>query len=382
MGSRGDIMLQNKMNALKVAALWVALFSFHFLVSQQQPKSIQLEGQDGPYLINDTLYEVSRENKLVKTIQYDLDSIGVSVANQSVDEFFVSIRPKYAIPKSNYEFPEKLIAISDIEGKFDAFAGFLQCNQIIDENFNWIFDKGHLVLVGDFVDRGKNVTQVLWLIYKLEQQAELKGGKVHFVLGNHEVMNFHGDHRYNQGKYLKVAQEISGKQNNTEALKYLYSEKSEIAKWLATKNVIEKIGDYLFVHGGLSSEILNYQLNLKEINHQVRSTHHREDYEKDSVTQFLYSSKGPFWYRGLIGQKPEATAKVQSEIDQVLLYYKAEKMVLGHTVVDSVSKGYKGKIIRIDVSHGYQKFSGETKGLLIEKGIEYIVDDLGNKTRL
>lgn len=382
MGGSGDIMLQNKMNALKVAALWVALFSFQFLVSQQQSKSIQFEGQDGPYLINDTLYEVSRENKLVKTIQYDLNSIGVSVANHSVDEFFVSIRPRYTIPKSNYEFPEKLIAISDIEGKFDAFAGFLQCNQIIDENFNWIFDKGHLLLVGDFVDRGKNVTQVLWLIYKLEQQAELKGGKVHFVLGNHEVMNFHGDHRYNQGKYLKVAQEISGKQNKTEALKYLYSEKSEIAKWLATKNVIEKIGDYLFVHGGLSSEILNFQLNLTEINHQVRSTYHREDYEKDEVTKFLYSSKGPFWYRGLIGQKSEDSDKVEGEVDQVLSYYKAEKMVLGHTVVDSISKGYKGKIIRIDVPHAYQKFSGKTKGLLIEKGIEYTIDDLGNKTPL
>jgi len=50
-----------------------------------------------------------------------------------------------------------------------------------------------LVLVGDCVDRGQEVTQVLWLIYKLEIAAKNKGGSVHFVLGNHEIMNFQGN---------------------------------------------------------------------------------------------------------------------------------------------------------------------------------------------
>jgi hypothetical protein len=33
-------------------------------------------------------------------------------------------------------------------------------------------------LNGDFVDRGENVTQVLWLIYKIENQAQKQGGKL------------------------------------------------------------------------------------------------------------------------------------------------------------------------------------------------------------
>ncbi|WAC03282.1 hypothetical protein N7U66_06875 [Lacinutrix neustonica] len=60
-----------------------------------------------------------------------------------------------------------MVVISDIEGNYEAFASFLFANKIMDENHNWIFGTGHLVLVGDFVDRGKNVTQVLGLFTSL-----------------------------------------------------------------------------------------------------------------------------------------------------------------------------------------------------------------------
>ena len=51
-------------------------------------------------------------------------------------------------------------------------------------------------------------------------------------------------------------------------------------------------------------------------------------------------------------------------------------------MVNQISTDYEGKVIRIDVSHGKKKFSGKTKGFLIENGSEFIVDDKGVKTRL
>jgi len=55
----------------------------------------------------------------------------------------------------------------------------LQVNGVIDHALNWSYSSGHLVLIGDMVDRGNNVVPLLWLIYKLEGEAKLAGGDVH-----------------------------------------------------------------------------------------------------------------------------------------------------------------------------------------------------------
>ncbi len=82
--------------------------------------------------------------------------------------------------KVEYKIPNKIIAISDIESNYKTFRDFLIANKVIDEKLNWIFEKGHLVLNGDFVDRSYFTTQVLWFIYKLEQDAEKKRWKSSF----------------------------------------------------------------------------------------------------------------------------------------------------------------------------------------------------------
>lgn len=350
--------------------------------SKTHVKQIRFNGKDGPYIVDDTLYRVTAKNKLIVKSSFVKDSIVVRADNINEDEFYLSLRSKYSIPKSNYKATSKMIVISDIEGKYNAFASFLLSNKVIDEQHNWIYGKGKLVLVGDFVDRGKNVTQVLWLIYKLEQQAAKQGGKVHFILGNHEVLNFQGNHTYNRGKYIKVAQEITGQRNKTKAVKYLYSKNSELGRWLSTKNVVEKIGDYLFVHAGLSPEILEYNLTLDAINDKVRSRYSGFNIKENDTLTFLYGSKGPFWYRGLVIPR-QKYAKIKSyELDRLLTYYEVNKIVVGHTVVNTVSSDFEGKVIRLDVSHGNKKFSGNTKGLLVENGEEFVINDKGEKRPL
>ncbi|MEM7299406.1 MAG: hypothetical protein AAF391_14205 [Bacteroidota bacterium] len=72
----------------------------------------------------------------------------------------------------------------------------------------------------------------------------------------------------------------------------------------------------------------------------------------------------------------------QPELEEVLSFYQAEKIVIGHSVVDQVSFDYQKKVIKIDVKHGRQKSSIRTQGLLIENGIEYRVNGLGERTKL
>ena len=348
----------------------------------KKTKPIRFNGSDGPYIINDSLlYTVSSKNRLTVSPFFNRDSVLVKIDNADKNEFYLSLKKEHTIPESVYSLPEKMIVISDIEGKYDAFAGFLYANKIIDENHNWIYGNGHLVLGGDFVDRGKNVTQVLWLIYKLEQQAEKQHGVVHFILGNHEILNFYGDHRYNRGKYIKAAQEISLVADQKEAIKHIYSKHSELGKWLASKNVIEKIGGYIFVHAGLSPEILDYKLDLEAINKRVRLRLNGQQTE-DKTTDFLFSLKGPFWYRGLVKTRFQYNKITATELEAILKYYDSEKIVIGHTPVKEISTGFNGRIIITDVNHGKTKFSGKTKGLLIENNQEFIIDDNAVKVPL
>ena len=345
----------------------------------QRSKVLKYNGADGPYVVNDDLYRINRRNQLIEQYHFKSDSLLVSVDNEFKEEFYVELGTDYGIPKSTYELPDKLVAISDIEGNFNAFAGFLFANKIIDKNHNWIYDNGHLVLVGDFVDRGKNVTQVLWLIYKLERQAKKNGGDVHFILGNHEVLNFQGDYRYTQGKYVKAAQEISGESDATNAIRYMYSDTTELGKWMNTKNYVEKLGGYIFIHGGLSKEILEYELSIDDINNKMHESNNDKFIKRDSVSRFLYGSKGPIWYRGLVIDRRNYKKETAQELEEVLSFYNAEKVVIGHTFVKDISKGFQGKVIMLDVPHGKKKFSGRTKGLLIENGKQFIIDDLGEK---
>ena len=350
-----------------------------------EKKTFNLNGIDGPYIIDNNLYRITSDNKFESTIIRRRDSLFVKVDNDDNDKFSFQLKDSIKLENETYNLPDKIIVISDIEGNYDAFSGFLLNNKVIDNNYNWIFGNGHLLLNGDFVDRGKNVTQVLWLIYKLENQADKQGGKVHYILGNHEIMNFQGNANYNKKKYKRVAQLISKNDSINVATKFMYSDKTELGKWLRSKNVIEKIGNYLFVHAGISPEILKYSVSISDINRIARDNWDKNLYdeeENNKVENFITGKKGIYWYRGLAQDYKYYEKIKETELNKVLKYYQADKIIFGHTVVEDITKEFKGKTINIDVKHGEEKNSEKTKGLLIENGIEYKIDGKGTKTKL
>jgi hypothetical protein len=350
-----------------------------------EKKTFNLNGIDGPYIIDNNLYRITSDNKFESTIIRRRDSLFVKVDNDDNDKFSFQLKDSLKLENETYNLPDKIIVISDIEGNFDAFSSFLLNNKVIDNNYNWIFGNGHLLLNGDFVDRGKNVTQVLWLIYKLENQADKQGGKVHYILGNHEIMNFQGNANYNKKKYKRVAQLISKNDSINVATKFMYSDKTELGKWLRSKNVIEKIGNYLFVHAGISPEILKYSVSISDINRIARDNWDKNLYdeeENNKVENFITGKKGIYWYRGLAQDYKYYEKIKEAELNKVLKYYKTDKIIFGHTVVEDITKEFKGKTINIDVKHGEEKNSEKTKGLLIENRIEYKIDGKGTKTKL
>jgi len=82
---------------------------------------------------------------------------------------------------------DSIFVLGDIHGRFDILIELLQNARVIDSNLNWIANQKHLVALGDIFDRGHDVTRTVWFLYKLERQAKKHGGRVHIVLGNHEI---------------------------------------------------------------------------------------------------------------------------------------------------------------------------------------------------
>lgn len=369
-----------------------------FGLTIQEQAIAELNGADGPYIVGGRRYAVSRNNSWRAIELTPGQSFNVEVGNSDQDQFQFNLRNGHPTEADSYPMPERLIAISDIEGNFDAFQSFLLRNGVIDGNHAWTFGDGHLVLNGDFVDRGDQVSQVLWLIYKLEEQALQHGGKVHFVLGNHEIMNMQGNASYADMKYIAAAQRVSRLQGWSQATRYLYSEQSETGRWLRSKNVAEKIGPYIFVHGGLNTAQVAAGLTLPEMN-QIARQHYGATPSQAAATgkvQVVLSHyTSPYWDRSLsmdwllgayfllrdpVDSRVQRTT--QDELDKVLAHFGAQTVVVGHTVVDQVQADYGGKVIKMDVRHGRSKGSPQTQGLLIEGGQVYRVDGLGAKTSL
>jgi len=90
----------------------------------------------------------------------------------------------------------RVIAVSDVHGAYDAFLRTLQNAGVVDAEHAWAAGETHLVVTGDLLDRGPDSRRVMDLVMRLEQEAEEAGGRVHLLLGNHEVMNLVGDLRY------------------------------------------------------------------------------------------------------------------------------------------------------------------------------------------
>jgi hypothetical protein len=285
--------------------------------------------------------------------------------------FNVKLHPKLSIEKNTYNKPKKMLVISDIEGEFAAMRKLLQGNGVIDNNYNWIFGEGHLVLVGDFVDRGAMVTEVLWLIYSLESQAEAKGGKVHFILGNHEIMNMNGEHDYVHPRYKAHADKMQ--------VPYLqlFGQQAELGRWFSTKNVVEQIGNILFTHGGFSAYMNEVHMSLKNLNDTARLYYSNTSLKFPSYySELLFSDYSPFWYRGYYFDSPRATL---DQVDSTLNLYNSRFIITGHTsIAKEIVSVYNGKVIDLDVAHKL----GFSEALVIEGNKMYRVNATGEQKKI
>ncbi len=334
---------------------------------------------DGPYVFyrNNHVYTsyIIGEDSVRQVVQDSLpdsDKAALVLAVNTVlpgQQMEVKLKEQLVPESADWPMPEKLFVLSDIEGNLQGFVQLLLVGGVIDTHYNWIFGKGHLVLNGDFVDRGSQVTELLWLIYSLEDKARAAGGYVHFILGNHEIMVMSGDTRYTNRKYMENAKLLNTRYEG------LFDSTYELGRWLRTKNIMEKIGDNLFVHGGISDKMNDLRLKPDQVNALARPFYADSSYEyPNRKLETIFSDFGPFWYRGYY--QADTAQELNGVIRRALSRNDVRHIFTGHTIIaDTISVEFKGRIVDTDVHHA----SGRSEAVLMENGQYYRVNLLGKK---
>ncbi len=322
-----------------------------------------VEHRDGPYLI----YE---EQGLTA---YWADTEARTGHQRPFSEAlpaFTAFRPELVDPDRTFTLPEhfsfsgveNVVALSDMHGQYDVTRTLLLNQGIIDEDLRWIFGAGHLVIVGDIFDRGDRVTEILWLIHNLQIEAAAAGGRVHFLLGNHETMILEGDDRYINARYRTSTSLIQ------KFYKELYGPDTYLGRWLRSLPLVVRINETVYVHGGLSREMLKEVddiTKLNEIYHRyLIDTDIRDAKAESRRLSLLHGRQGPLWYRGYFS-KTGVTAK---DISYILNRIDAERIIVGHTSFQSIHGFFNNRVIAVDSSI---KFGSLGEMLIVEDGKLY-----------
>lgn len=335
---------------------------------------------DGPYIspINDTTITIQYVSQDT-LIQFQATGTNdISFQGKGFDSSnWYTINKAYVIPNAITDSASKMFVFSDIHGEYEFLTELLLNNHVIDSNLNWAFGDGHLVIDGDIPDRGDKVTEILWLMYKLEQQAEQVGGGVHYILGNHEIMVMQSDLRYINEKYKRVAEQLAP----DSLLSTLYAENAVLGRWLRTKNICEIINGILFVHGGLNPKMMHNNYSLNFINQTMRANIDtpRDSIKADTLLTDLFGSFGPVWYRGYHYDMEKYKQATVEQIDSLLAFYNVSNIVVGHTTMDSTAVLYDGKIFGVNQDY---ELHDEIEGLYIENSVFYACDIYGKRRQV
>lgn len=310
---------------------------------------------DGPYLevIGDSMQVLWIENGTLNesivplVLPYQFESKVLPTV--TINEF-----PPQSNPFERHENVKKFVALSDIHGQHNILIALLKKHSVIDSNEVWIYGDGHLVVLGDIMDRGPHVTESLWLLYKLEKEAALAGGKVHTLLGNHELMVMHGDIRYANKKY-RYTSGIAQKPYPD-----FFKEQTILGQWLRSKNIATVINDFGFVHGGISEKLIRKERSLSTINDIFKTQvipNNKIVQDTTSLLSTLYFDNGPLLYRGYAD--PEGFDELAT--DRILAALDIKSIVVGHTSMPKIVSIHDDKILLIDSSIKF----GKTGELLI-----------------
>lgn len=203
------------------------------------------------------------------------------------------------------EVPE-IVALGDTHGSFAPVVRMLRRLGLVDDDLQWSGGTTHLVMVGDLLDRGEGERDLLDLARDLVRQAETSGGRVHVLLGNHEVFALVRDLRYVAPEAYRGWASLERPHDREDAWERYVEREGAVSAgdrrrlrevfdaahppgyfgrmralepggdygdWLLDRPSMIRINDTVFVHGGLTEETaaLGFEGVSRAVRDAVRS---------------------------------------------------------------------------------------------------------------
>jgi hypothetical protein len=270
----------------------------------------------------------------------------------------VSLSTKLSRPE-----PERLVAIGDLHGDLDHARRALRLAGAIDAGDRWIGGPLVVVQTGDEIDRGDDDRAILDLVEDLKKQATAAGGELVALLGNHEIMNASLDFRYvtagGFAAFSPMAREDAGAGPSLQerGRAAAFGPGGVYSTLLARRPLFARVGDSVFVHGGVLPKHVAY--GLDRMNDQLDDWLLGRQHAPPAV---VTAEDGPVWTRVYSGEDGEADC---SDLSRVLGQLGARRMVVGHTVQHhGVNSACGGSVWRIDVGLSHY-FGGPIEALEI-----------------
>lgn len=273
----------------------------------------------------------------------------------------------FFLPPTPDEIPlqpgQRLVALGDIHGDLRHLTRCLVAGNIIPEstqsnpfnvnNFEWIAGDTVCVQVGDVLDRGHGEESCLRVLLHLARQAQLHGGALVMLWGNHEVSNVMGDFECSKDSTCfkeslgSALAAMSALDDGTEwppdwplrygnehlARRTAFAPGGPLAIDLLSKlKVVVKVGRSILVHAGITAEVLEkYGSSISTINQAMQDfiMHDR-----------IGTPHGQIWYKVCLNQvkkERESSDAACNMSTRGLAYNKTQKLLVEDLAADAAS---------------------------------------------
>jgi len=247
----------------------------------------------------------------------------------------------------------RVVAIGDIHADLGALRTALRTAGAINARDEWVGGALTVVQLGDLIGRSDEEKQVLDFVFDLQRRARQAGGMVHALIGNHEVFGGRLDNQAVGPNPFPAWETVPGLRLDDPRLRHLPPHArargaalmpgGPYARQIAELPVVLKLGQTVFVHGGVVPRWARY--GIDRINREVRDWLMGLTAEPDSA-QGVDDGDRVMWTRQFSANVTSADCAL---LEQSLKLLGARRMIVAHTVHAEITARCDGRVWAVDV---------------------------------